>query len=255
MPMQTARAARAGWAALLLVAALVAAVACDTVVRGAPKGDAAGAADAPGDDLRSRGDDGVGPGPGPDARDGQAAGGDARADAAGGPDVPPAGDVLAPDGSPDSAAADSGAADGGADVATADSGAADGGPDATTADSGAADAAPDVPAPACEPHAVCCVDGSPTAEGLPCDDRSDCTVDERCSAGSCKGTRYDCPRPDCASRVECDGSGGCVATVRQNWCLIDGQCVADGQVSGADPCLRCESASDPDAWTPVPGCP
>jgi hypothetical protein len=112
------------------------------------------------------------------------------------------------------------------DVAAGDDAGGDAGDeaavDAETADAGDADDAdgPDGPdADACDPEAGCCSD-------LDCDDGVDCTED------LCDTSTRTCSNP-----------------IGAGWCLIDGRCHTDGDLSAANPCLECRAARAAGAWT------
>jgi hypothetical protein len=64
-----------------------------------------------------------------------------------------------------------------------------------------------------------------------------------CTEGSCDDGL------GCTDDV-CDVDGQCVFTPNGVGCLIDGACVADGELSPLDPCQRCDQGA-PTAWSPV----
>ncbi|MCB9735738.1 MAG: hypothetical protein H6745_24395 [Deltaproteobacteria bacterium] len=97
---------------------------------------------------------------------------------------------------------------------------------------------------------------SPVADGLACDaDGRGCTEGDRCEAGACAAgaTR------DCADALGCtldacvdgaDGAASCSHTVAPGFCLIAGQCLADGAPNPESACERCDAARDATAWSP-----
>lgn len=79
-----------------------------------------------------------------------------------------------------------------------------------------------------------------------------CEDDGWVGPGRCvDGTCYDGVKQHCQDGLECtetscDDAEGCKATLLDDWCLIAGQCVADGAAGGL--CVKCD-AQAPLAWT------
>ena len=90
------------------------------------------------------------------------------------------------------------------------------------------------------------------ADGLNCDDGDSCTKDDLCQSGVCDGTPYSCPDGLDCTGDECQGDGGCLNPLHDDWCLIGGDCFEDGDFDPANPCGVCDAAKDPVDWTDVP---
>lgn len=90
------------------------------------------------------------------------------------------------------------------------------------------------------------------ANGGSCDDGQDCTRDDYCQAGECKGTYY---APECSDELECtedacDGKGGCSNPLKKGWCRIDGQCY-EGGATDLSQCFYCNPNQSQTAWTAI----
>jgi len=85
-------------------------------------------------------------------------------------------------------------------------------------------------------------------DGAACDDSDPCTTDDACLGGTCQGNAtvclddlectYDLCLPDCT----------CIFPVKAGFCLIGGDCLADG-ADGPFPCLACRPDLSKDAWS------
>lgn len=86
--------------------------------------------------------------------------------------------------------------------------------------------------------------------GTPCDDGNPCTVGETCNkTGTCGGLAYSCVEDlECAA-VSCDGQGGCVFDVLPGFCLIEGDCFAEGDSPKGGLCHVCDPQADIHDWT------
>jgi MYXO-CTERM domain-containing protein len=136
----------------------------------------------------------------------------------------------------------------------------------------------------CDPSTGLC-SNPPAANGTPCSDGDPCTLDDECQTGACvSGTPVICPDPaECRTRGTCDPAngqcsdppeadgvacasdglactrdqcqGGACDHVLSTGCLIAGNCVANGAVSGGNSCLFCNPASPTEWTTAVSGTP
>ena len=110
----------------------------------------------------------------------------------------------------------------------------------------------DDPCLICDPE----TDGSKWtgANGGVCDDGSDCTKDDYCQAGQCKGTYYGSQCADAYGCTEdlCDGKGGCLGNkLKSDWCLINGVCYQDKQNDPTGSCNTCDVSVSQSVWTPI----
>ena len=87
------------------------------------------------------------------------------------------------------------------------------------------------------------------ADGAGCNDDNACTKADSCSAGDCAGEAFECSDGVACTDDVCDGGGGCQNPILDEWCLIDGQCVADGASADGDPCQICAAATAQTAWS------
>jgi hypothetical protein len=69
-------------------------------------------------------------------------------------------------------------------------------------------------------------------------DRCDCTEDE---PATCNDT-YSCTTDSCQNGV-------CLNPLNSGYCLISGQCIPHGQVDPSNPCRKCDTAVNKNAWT------
>jgi hypothetical protein len=105
---------------------------------------------------------------------------------------------------------------------------------------------------------VCDPDQSGTtwtpANGGACDDGDDCTKDDYCQTGVCKGVYYGTVCSDeygCTDDV-CDGLGGCVGnTLKSDWCLISGVCYQDQTNHPSGSCKICDVSQTQTGWTDI----
>ncbi|MBU1240859.1 hypothetical protein KJ865_14190, partial [Myxococcota bacterium] len=106
-------------------------------------------------------------------------------------------------------------------------------------------------------------------DGAACDDGLFCTINDTCLGGTCDGSPMNCDDGVGCNGVEaCDeGAGACIeglttcdATefchvkrdICADWCygcVVNDVCYGDGQVNPANPCLICDLAADPLAWS------
>ncbi|MFH1131042.1 MAG: hypothetical protein V1754_06885 [Pseudomonadota bacterium] len=91
------------------------------------------------------------------------------------------------------------------------------------------------------------------ANGGTCNDENDCTKDDYCQNGTCKGTYFGDICSDeltCTDDI-CDGTGGCLGNpLRNNSCLIGQECYTDGDKDSSG-CNVCDVAKSQNAWTPL----
>jgi len=90
-------------------------------------------------------------------------------------------------------------------------------------------------------------------DGDACDDGDPCTYPDTCNGTACDGTSYSCDDGISCTTDTCDGSGGCDHQPVAAWCVIDGACVGDGDVSPTDSCSSCQPGVDPVSWSPATG--
>jgi hypothetical protein len=92
------------------------------------------------------------------------------------------------------------------------------------------------------------------ANGGVCDDGSDCTKDDYCQSGTCKGTYYGSQCADTYGCTEdlCDGKGGCLGNkLKSDACLINGVCFKDKDNDPSGACKTCDVSKSQSAWTPI----
>jgi hypothetical protein len=92
------------------------------------------------------------------------------------------------------------------------------------------------------------------ANGGVCDDGSDCTKDDYCQSGTCKGTYYGSQCADTYGCTEdlCDGKGGCLGNkLKSDACLINGVCYKDKDNDPSGACNTCDVSKTQSAWTPI----
>jgi hypothetical protein len=92
------------------------------------------------------------------------------------------------------------------------------------------------------------------ANGGFCDDGDDCSKDDYCQNGVCKGVYYGglCADEIGCTEDICDGVGGCVAnTLKSDWCLINGVCYQDKQKHPSGDCMECDVSQSQSAWTTI----
>lgn len=90
------------------------------------------------------------------------------------------------------------------------------------------------PLPDCNDHNPCTLDSvDPTNTRQcvhqpvhgPCDDRSACTVDDRCEEGQCTGTPLSCDDNLPCTADGCDATRGCEHQPTDSWCQGDNPCI------------------------------
>jgi hypothetical protein len=87
--------------------------------------------------------------------------------------------------------------------------------------------------------------------GARCDDNLFCTRRDRCTAaGTCVGTGDPCDDANACTVDAClEASDSCTNTMTPDRCVIGGECVANGVVHPAYPCLYCDPARNARDWT------
>jgi len=95
---------------------------------------------------------------------------------------------------------------------------------------------------------------SQVAGGTPCSDADPCTTKDACQAGACVGVAKVCDDGlSCTGDACATADGNCKAAVLPGFCLIDGQCVAEGLAPESGPdrdCLVCSPALSAVGWSP-----
>jgi hypothetical protein len=109
-----------------------------------------------------------------------------------------------------------------------------------------------------DPCLICDPDTDPkkwtAANGGACDDDNDCTKDDYCQAGVCKGVYYGNQCADQFGCTEdlCDGQGGCLGNqLKADWCLINGACYKDQATHPNGSCNICDVKTSQSQWTPI----
>ncbi|MBM4396922.1 MAG: putative metal-binding motif-containing protein, partial [Deltaproteobacteria bacterium] len=87
-------------------------------------------------------------------------------------------------------------------------------------------------------NAFHCV-ADPVSNGTPCDDANSCTRTDVCTGGKCAGAAYLCEDYKTCTDNVCDGKGGCSFPLKDNYCLISGNCVSAGAQDPAAQCKAC----------------
>ena len=112
-------------------------------------------------------------------------------------------------------------------------------PDAGT-DQGQETGEPDIALPDCP-------------SGQACDDGDSCTINDQCQADgeTCVGIVVEscsdnlaCTYDSCVSETECTNE------LKPGWCLVEGECIEDGEFSAAQPCMSCITALGTDRLFP-----
>lgn len=85
-------------------------------------------------------------------------------------------------------------------------------------------------------------------EGLGCDDRDPCTVDDGCRGGLCRGVALTCDDDVPCTLDRCVG-GACRHEVAPGFCRLEGVCFVDQQKKPDNGCLICDSESSRGSWT------
>jgi len=109
-----------------------------------------------------------------------------------------------------------------------------------------------------DPCLVCDPDIDPKkwspANGGSCDDGNNCSKDDYCQQGTCKGVYYgdQCADEYGCTEDLCDGKGGCIGNqLKSDWCLINGACHKDQGPHPAGSCFICDVKSSQSQWTPI----
>lgn len=89
--------------------------------------------------------------------------------------------------------------------------------------------------------------------GMPCDDGLYCTRRDRCDgAGACVGAGDPCNDGSACTVDTCfEATDSCTNVTESNRCVIGGECIANGYVHPAYPCLVCDPARDASDWSPL----
>lgn len=121
---------------------------------------------------------------------------------------------------------------------------------------------------ACMIDAVCYADGTPDP-GNPCqecvpandpfgwtpDDSNSCgdglfcNGTESCMGGSCTDSQPPCSDDGLACTDTCDEASDTCNLIQPGWCLIAGDCVADGTLNPDNPCQSCQVGVDTADWS------
>jgi Beta-propeller repeat len=91
-----------------------------------------------------------------------------------------------------------------------------------------------------------------SANGGYCDDKNQCTKDDYCQGGICKGTSFltQCADQYGCTEDLCDGKGGCLGNkLKSDWCLIGGACYKDGMNDPGGSCKACDVKQSQSAWS------
>jgi len=90
--------------------------------------------------------------------------------------------------------------------------------------------------------------------GGTCDDKNDCTQNDTCIGGTCKGTSFlkKCADTYGCTKDLCDGKGGCLGnTLMAGWCIIDKICYKKGGKKPDGSCNECDPSVSTSTWTPI----
>ena len=149
-----------------------------------------------------------------------------------------------------------GGSDASADAGTADAKAGDAGPLKTIIHCFKAGARnPNDPCQECRPSNDAGT-GSGTrwssANGGRCDDNNNCTMNDYCQSGVCKGISYASKCADNLSCTDdvCDGKGGCVGNpIKKDYCLINSTCYRKDVKKPSGECKHCDPSVAQKKWT------
>lgn len=86
------------------------------------------------------------------------------------------------------------------------------------------------------------------AEGLACDDRDPCTVDDTCRDGVCVGNALSCEDGVSCTLDRCVG-GACRHEVAPGFCRLEGVCFVDQQKNPNNGCEICDADNSRGSWT------
>lgn len=89
-------------------------------------------------------------------------------------------------------------------------------------------------------------------DGQGCDDGVDCTANDYCKGGVCRGessctSSFSCLTPTCDPIAN-----ECVAVIDDGRCFIEDTCYSEGQLL-VSRCSRCDPTTNQEAWTPGDG--
>lgn len=85
--------------------------------------------------------------------------------------------------------------------------------------------------------------------GTSCSDSNTCTTQDTCSAGTCSGQNHPCTDGIVCTDDVCDGTGGCGFPISENWCRIEGECLAAGTGHPTNLCMVCAPTISNTQWT------
>ena len=92
------------------------------------------------------------------------------------------------------------------------------------------------------------------ATGGSCNDGDQCTQNDYCQSGQCKGTYFcnNCADGYCCTTDFCDGKGGCLCSkLKSDWCLISKSCYKHGTKHPSGSCNKCDVKTSQSAWTSI----
>ena len=89
-------------------------------------------------------------------------------------------------------------------------------------------------------------------DGEACDDAVDCTANDYCKGGTCRGESSCTSSLSCLT-PSCDVvANECVDAIDEGRCFIEDQCYSDGQLL-VSRCARCDPRTNQEEWTPGDG--
>ncbi len=86
-----------------------------------------------------------------------------------------------------------------------------------------------------------------------CNDGQACTKADKCTNGFCGGLSYTCNDNLSCTNESCDGTGGCVVDIIDNWCRINSTCVLPDSVNPGNMCQTCNPTLNQEDWSPLNG--
>ena len=90
--------------------------------------------------------------------------------------------------------------------------------------------------------------------GGSCNDKDDCTMNDVCIGGTCKGTSFlkQCADQFGCTKDLCDGKGGCLGNkLMAGWCIIDNTCYKKGGKKPDGSCFECDPSKSTKQWTAI----
>ncbi len=88
------------------------------------------------------------------------------------------------------------------------------------------------------------------SETTTCNDGFNCTKNDHCDGkGNCIGEEYSCDDGIECTRDLCDGSGGCINTLKNDYCYINNECIKDLSAKPGNYCMYCNVLFDQYNWT------